>query len=68
MGKRIEQEVSQAKVKKAKTPYICFIEKTAGSLKSSNPGIEAGSIMKKAAEIWKNMNEDQRAPFVALAE
>eukprot|EP00347_Sterkiella_histriomuscorum_P023197 403335581 len=55
------------KPKKCQTPYIAFVTTSINQIKAQNPGIEQPKVMKKASEIWNSYTEEQKQPFVDMA-
>ena len=62
------------KPKRAKTPYFCFLGENRSSIKAelqqgdASAKISQSAIVKKAAEIWKGMDESARRPYFEMSE
>ncbi|EAY01387.1 HMG box family protein [Trichomonas vaginalis G3] len=50
------------------SPYICFCKEKRPQVKADNPGIAFGDIAKKLGEMWKNLSEEEKKPYVEMAE
>jgi hypothetical protein len=46
--------------KRAAGPYNCFVKVMTPKIREQNPGCKFGEIGKKAAEMWKNLTEEER--------
>lgn len=58
----------EKKPKKALSAYFCFMNENRQKFKDANPDDKIGDISKKLGEAWKGMNEEDKKPFVELAE
>ena len=54
--------------KNPRTPFVWFHQKTLADMKLENPSTKFGEAGKKAGELWRAMDSDQRAPFVQKAK
>ncbi|EAX98410.1 HMG box family protein [Trichomonas vaginalis G3] len=50
------------------SPYIIFSKEKRPQVKAENPGISFGDIAKKLGEMWKNMSEEEKKPYIEKAE
>ncbi|EAY08175.1 HMG box family protein [Trichomonas vaginalis G3] len=51
-----------------KSPYIFFCQEKRPQVKEENPGIAFGDIAKKLGEMWKNLSEEEKKPYMEMAE
>ncbi|EAY03627.1 HMG box family protein [Trichomonas vaginalis G3] len=50
------------------SPYILFCKEKRPQVKADNPGIAFGDIAKKLGEMWKNLSEEEKKPYIEKAE
>jgi len=58
------------KVKGAKSAYVFFCDKRddiKNELTKINPDVRSTDVTKRSAELWKELSEDQKRPFVDMA-
>jgi len=53
--------------KKPSNQYACFVAASQQGLKAENPDLPQPELMRMLGERWKNMGEEERAPYVEAA-
>lgn len=53
--------------KKAISAYTCFVMATRKKLMEQNPELSFQEIARKIGDMWKNLCEQDKAPFIAAA-
>ena len=54
--------------KNVMTPYTCFIKDNYASVKALNPDIKFTGMLPKIAEMWHELSDEQKIPYVKLSE
>jgi len=65
--KQIYEKNKPPKIKRAKSPYIFFTLEKREDIKSENQDLSFGEITRKLAELWKNMDENQKQKYVEMS-
>jgi len=53
--------------KKAKTAYLYFTMAKRAEVQADNPKLKFGPIAKKLGEMWRELSEEEKAPYLAQA-
>ena len=61
-------EFIEEELKGLKSSYLFYSMKTCPELKKANPDIPQNQIVKNVGLQWKALTEEQRSPFIAMAE
>ena len=61
--KKKEEELPE----KPQTPYFLFMKVNKAGVMADNPNLTFGSLTKKLTEMWKALDEDDRADYEELA-
>jgi len=56
------------KPKGAKSAYTYFTEELREEKKSNGEAYDIGTVSKQSSEKWKEMDEDEKKPYVKLSE
>ena len=72
-----QSKAKKGKAKKAKDPnapkrpsnaYIHYCKKVRSDVKAANPNLKPTEINQKMGEQWKNLSDEEKAPFEKLVE
>ncbi|EHH62519.1 hypothetical protein EGM_20887 [Macaca fascicularis] len=53
--------------KRPPSGFFLFSSKFCPKMKSTNPGISIGDMVKKLGEMWKNLNDSEKQPYITKA-
>ncbi|XP_063450464.1 high mobility group protein B3-like [Pan paniscus] len=54
--------------KRPPSGFFLFCSEFRPKIKSTNPGISIGDVAKKLGEMWNNLNDSEKQPYVTKAE
>lgn len=60
--------MADTKPKRGLSAYLVFSRATRDSIKREHPDLKFGDLAKVVAERWKDMSEEERAPYHAEAD
>ncbi|XP_007966934.1 high mobility group protein B3-like [Chlorocebus sabaeus] len=53
--------------KRPPSGFFLFCSEFCPRIKSTNPGISIGDVAKKLGEMWKNLNDSEKQPYITKA-
>ena len=56
------------KPKRAKTSYLYFCEEMRPGVKSQNPDLKLGGVMKELGKMWRELSEEDKEKYNKLYE